>query len=131
AERKDVRVANRGAMRASHIDRDQLRTDRQFAQINRQQLSDDRRADRQILRDQARWERLDNRLATRDALRTTRLARLDNRLATQFIEPVRVRNFIGSPLNVVSPYASLAALPSSVRYLYPDTDDYYYRYGSG
>ena len=74
---------------------------------------------------------MDNRLATRDALRTTRLARLDNRLTTQFIEPVRVRSFIGSPLNTVSTYAPLSVLPSSVRYLYPDNNDYYYRYGGG
>ena len=77
------------------------------------------------------WARIDERRATRQALRATRLAALDNRLTTQFIEPVRVRSFIGSPLNTVSAYAPLAVLPSSVRYLYPDNDDYYYRYGGG
>ena len=77
------------------------------------------------------WARIDERKATRQALRATRLAALDNRIVNQYIEPVRVRSFIGSPLTVVSPYASLAPMPSSVRYLYPDNDEYYYRYGGG
>jgi hypothetical protein len=103
-------------------------------QIGRQQLRDQQRADRQILRDRAvaqRWARLDDRRATREALRSTRLAVLDNRIATSFVEPVRVRSFIGSPVNVVTNYVQLAAMPRTVSYLYPDTDDYYYRYGGG
>ena len=77
------------------------------------------------------WARLDDRRATRQALAATRLAALDNRIATQFVEPVRVRTFIGSPVNTVSAYTPLLAMPSTISYLYPDTSDYYYRYGGG
>ena len=124
-------MADRQQIRANQADRAQLRTDRQIAQINRQTLRDERRADRQILRDQQRWVNMDNRLATREALRATRFAALDNRITTQFVEPVRVRTFIGSPLSTVSAFTPLTVMPRNISYLYPDTDDYFYRYGGG
>ena len=130
-DRQQVRAAERQQVRANQVDRAQLRADRQALQINRQQARDERRADRQILRDDARWSRFDNRLASRDALRTTRFAALDNRITTQFVEPVRVRTFLGAPIRTVSAFTPLLAMPSTISYLYPDTDDYYYRYGGG
>ena len=38
---------------------------------------------------------------------------------------------IARSASTVSSIATLSALPASVSYLYPDTDDYYYRYGDG
>ena len=124
-------MAERQQVRANQADRTQLRADRQAMQINRQQLRDERRADRQVQAQAQRWERMDDRLATRQALRTTRFAALDNRIANQFVEPVRVRSFLGAPLSTATAFTPLVAFPSSISYLYPDTDDYYYRYGGG
>jgi hypothetical protein len=44
---------------------------------------------------------------------------------------VRVRTFLGEPVRSVSAFTPLLAMPSTISYLYPDTDDYYYRYGGG
>jgi hypothetical protein len=45
--------------------------------------------------------------------------------------PGQAAKLLGAPLSTVSSVATLSALPSSLTYLYPDTDDYYYRYGNG
>lgn len=45
--------------------------------------------------------------------------------------PGQAAKFIGAPLSTVSTVAALSALPPTVSYLYPDTDDYYWRYGNG
>jgi len=52
-------------------------------------------------------------------------------LSPGIIGPVQAAGFVGTPLATVGNYVPLAALPSSVSYLYPDTSDYYYRYGDG
>jgi hypothetical protein len=112
----------------------QMKADRHAFQMDRQALRDQGRIDRQVLKNEfqaQRWARIDDNVATRAALSTTRLAALDNRIVTQFVEPVRVRTFLGQPLNTVSAFTPLAALPASVSYLYPDSNDYYYRYGGG
>jgi hypothetical protein len=45
------------------------------------------------------------------------------------IVPVpQVETFLGAP---IGNFAALAALPATIQYLYPDTPDYYYRYGDG
>jgi hypothetical protein len=66
-----------------------------------------------------------------DAFRTSRLAALAFSPQTRIIDPFQAASFLGSPLATVSNHYSLMALPASVSYLYPDTDDYYYRYGGG
>lgn len=43
----------------------------------------------------------------------------------------QVEQFIGAPVGQVAGFAALGRLPSAMRYLYPDTSDYYYRYGDG
>lgn len=45
--------------------------------------------------------------------------------------PGQAAKLLGAPLSSVRSVATLSALPSSLTYLYPDTDDYYYRYGNG
>ena len=39
--------------------------------------------------------------------------------------------FVGAPVAAVAGLAALSPLPSTIQYLYPDTPDYYYRYGDG
>ena len=40
----------------------------------------------------------------------------------------QVAQFVGAPIGAI---AGLAAVPTTIQYLYPDTPDYYYRYGDG
>ena len=47
------------------------------------------------------------------------------------LPPGQAAKFIGAPLASVRSVGTFNALPSNLRYLYPDTDDYYYRYGDG
>jgi hypothetical protein len=73
-----------------------------------------------------------DRIVNADAFRASRLARLtsfDRR--DRVFAPAQVVRFVGQPLSTVTPLMTLSALPGSVSYLYPDTSDYYYRYGGG
>jgi len=45
--------------------------------------------------------------------------------------PGQVKNLIGQPVSVLSSQVALQPLPVRLSALYPDTDDYYYRYGNG
>lgn len=45
--------------------------------------------------------------------------------------PGQAMKLLGSPLSRAASFATLAALPESLRYMYPDTPDRYYRYGDG
>jgi hypothetical protein len=45
--------------------------------------------------------------------------------------PGQAAKFLGGPLQAAASYAPLYSLPASVSYLYPETPDYYYRYGDG
>jgi len=48
------------------------------------------------------------------------------------IRPVtQVEQFVGAPLSQVASFAALSPVPTTIQYLYPDTPDYYYRYGDG
>ena len=41
------------------------------------------------------------------------------------------QTLIGVPLTTAATIAALDPLPRNIQYLYPDTPDYYYRYGDG
>jgi len=41
------------------------------------------------------------------------------------------QTLVGVPLTTAAAIAAFSPLPNRVQYLYPDTDDYYYRYGDG
>jgi hypothetical protein len=45
--------------------------------------------------------------------------------------PGQAQRLLGAPLGVATGFAALNALPPAMSYLYPDTSDYYYRYGDG
>ena len=48
------------------------------------------------------------------------------------IRPVtQVEQFVGAPVATVAGIAALSPLPATIQYLYPDTPDFYYRYGDG
>jgi len=47
------------------------------------------------------------------------------------LPPGQAAKLVGTPVATAANYASLAALPQPLSYLYPDTGDYYYRYGDG
>jgi hypothetical protein len=99
--------------------RDQLRLERQAARNNRL-------VERRALR-------ADRIAANNQAFQTSRIAALTTgpTVTTRVIAPTQAVRFVGEPLNLVSNTVPLMVLPSSVSYLYPDTPDYYYRYGGG
>ena len=70
-------------------------------------------------------------IADAGAFRASRLAALSWGPRTRIIEPVQAVRFVGAPLSTVSAFTPLAVMPSTISYLYPDTNDYYYRYGGG
>jgi hypothetical protein len=71
-----------------------------------------------------------NRIAN-DAFRTSALAALTFGDRTRLLSPFEASRFVGVPLSTLGGAVPLMALPSNVAYLYPDTPDYYYRYGDG
>jgi hypothetical protein len=72
-----------------------------------------------------------DRLFDSGVFRTSRFARLASNDRSHFIEPLIVSQYVGQPVSSLSQLAGLSVLPQSVRYLYPDNDNYYYRYGGG
>jgi hypothetical protein len=63
-----------------------------------------------------------------EAFRESRFAALAFDPRTRFIDPYQATRYIGAPLSTIN---GLMAFPSGYSYLYPDTPDYYYRYGNG
>ena len=129
AARQQMRMNGRQA-RAQFAQQQQMRGNgRQLQMANRQQL----RANNAFSGRMAGIARQQQMMALRSAdpqvFRTSRVQLLDPRM--QIVGPARAAGFIGQPLSVVNNYVSLAALPASVSYLYPDTSAYYYQYGGG
>ena len=150
------RRANRGQVNSQrlerqqvrNLDRRQIRTDRM---AERQQLRGHAIANidnRVAVRDQLRGDRLDgfhDRIITRDDVRAGRFARLEGRDAIGYgvggcppglaskgcMPPGQAAKLLGTRFSDAGRFAALGAVPLSARYLYPDTDEYYYRYGDG
>jgi hypothetical protein len=49
----------------------------------------------------------------------------------QILPVQEVQQFVGVPVANVASFAALAPLPATIQYLYPETPDYYYRWGDG
>jgi hypothetical protein len=49
----------------------------------------------------------------------------------QVVPVTQVQQFIGVPVAQVTSFTALTPLPATMQYFYPDTSDYYYRYGNG
>lgn len=47
------------------------------------------------------------------------------------VPPGQAKNMVGQPLTVLNDRVQLRELPNRLRFAYADTDDFYYRYGSG
>jgi hypothetical protein len=126
--------------RANRIDRQQVRTaERQQLRDNRVERVQGRLVDRQELRAN-RLERREDRIAARNAIRNERIDRVRafQPLSARFVTPRgrvlpfgQAVRFVGEPVRNVRNVVTFAALPSTVSYLYPDTADWYYRYGDG
>ena len=61
----------------------------------------------------------------------SRFAALDYGNNVRILPVTQVRQFVGVPIGQVATFAALSPLPTTIQYLYPDTPDYYYRYGDG
>jgi hypothetical protein len=153
-ERRDVRNLERRQVR--NIERRDVRNleRRQAAQTRmaeRRDLRGNRAIDipnRIAVRDEFRGKRLEgfhDRIITRDDIRAGRFARLDGRDAVGYgiggcppglaskgcIPPGQAAKALGVRLSDAGRLVTLGSVPLSARYLYPDTDDYFYRYGDG
>ena len=74
---------------------------------------------------------LENRIATPLDAQGTRFTDLTLGNGSQVFAPMVVDRFVGAPITTVATVAALSPLPPAISYLYPDTPDYYYRYGDG
>jgi hypothetical protein len=150
AQRQQVRVE-----RAPRIERQQQRAERsvrvhdraiarnadravrvQDRAVARQADRTVRVQDRAFARQEMRDQRIDQRMARQDL----RADRIDQRFVTnrfafarggRVLAPAQAQILVGAPVTTAASMMTLSALPSTVSYLYPDTNDYYYRYGDG
>jgi len=142
-ERAQNRTVERQAIRADRVDRAQVRDRVQTRIADRQAQRVDRQAqvqDRMIARQDLRAQRVDQRIERNNSGFANLRARAlfdgcPPGLAAKnngCLPPGQAKKlFVGAPLATVAGLTTLNALPSNVSYLYPDTDDYYYRYGDG
>jgi hypothetical protein len=158
AEQVQTRTANRQQLRGNRTEQVQTRTaNRQQLRSNRPEQVQNRVANRQQLQAN-RFEQAQNRVAQRGQFQANQFARAQDRIAArnQFraaridrvraFDPLPARftarqtrivpvgdayRVVGLPVSRATQYVSLAALPASAAYLYPDTPNYYYRYGDG
>jgi hypothetical protein len=103
----------------------------QAMQANRQELRAGRqelRADRQMARVQLRS---DNVARVRQLAANRATVRPVRTFGTTVLPVTTARTLIGVPLTTAATIAAFSPLPRNVQYLYPDTSDYYYRYGDG
>jgi hypothetical protein len=130
------RMAMRQQMQANRVNGQNRMAMRQQMQANRlsgqntQQLQANRLNGAQNLLAERQALRPD-RIANVGAFQTSRFASMVDTPRMRVIAPAQAVGFIGQPVNTVSNYVTLAALPASVSYLYPPTPDYYYQYGGG
>jgi hypothetical protein len=144
-DRPQVRMADRQQIRNERFDRRQLGlADRQQLRANRIEQVRGNEAFRNELRAN-RIERLDNGMLVRDVRHGGRALRAEDfRVNAQgygiggcppglaskgCMPPGQAAKLLGTRLSDATRIASLSGVPISARYLYPDTDDYFYRYG--
>ena len=135
AERVRIeRADNRIARRDVQSQRQQLRAERQMRGQELQAQRQELRAERQFRNQELKADRQDMRairIANADTFRASRLAALSVSPRTRILAPAVATSLVGLPLVNAANTVQLVPLPQTVRYLYPDTDDYYYRYGDG
>lgn len=139
-EQREVRKVEH--QRGNRFEQVRNREVREFRGNRQEQLRN-----REAFRDGRRFERFeDRREAFRDAFRGDRIRVREfdvkgrrfalggcppGLVAKGCIPPGQRAKFLGQRLSNVERISTLSAVPLSVRYLYPDTNDFYYRYGDG
>jgi len=155
-ERQAMRTERSASIEPRHL----ARPDRTARIEARQQARVDRvqKVDRAVTRDRLRNERVANRTIDRavrvgnvqpstqtvkvnltpamnkEALADLRAARVDlinKRLGMKLAAPATAASLVGLPVTQATTILPLTAVPQPISYLYPTTDDYYYRYGDG
>lgn len=148
-----------------NLDRRQVGSSRmverqQARNFDRRQIGENRIADRRDLRANSvvnenriargdlrasRFGGLNDRIITRDDVRSGRLAQFEGRNAVGYgvggcppglaskgcMPPGQAAKLLGTRLSDAGRFATLGSVPLSASYLYPDTNDYFYRYGDG
>lgn len=71
------------------------------------------------------------RIANAEAFRASRFATTLVSPRIRVVDPLRATRVVGLPLRTAGTIVPLMAVPQTVSYLYPDTDDYYWRYSNG
>ena len=146
----ELKVQRFEQRQARNLDRHQLRGN-QFEQVrNREAFRGELHGNREAFRDELRAnriERLDNGIFVRDARLGPRIVRAEDfggrargfgvggcppgLIDKGCMPPGQAAKLLGTRLSDAARIAALGSVPYSVRYLYPDTNDFYYRYGDG
>ena len=145
-ERQQMRANRMQQVQNRQFDRQQLRAQAQNNRFDRQQMRANLRQQQAFAQQQFRGHRFAQGGKFRDNearfvrsaqqaywrdVNQTRFARLNYNRDYQLWSPTVANRFIGVPVGALAGFTTLNALPASVSYLYPDTNDYYYRYGDG
>ena len=153
-ERSNVRVQHVDRGQARRLERQQLRANRvENRQVVRGELRGnriERIQNREAMRDQLRGNRVAefrDRIITRDDIRAGRFDRIADfsprgvgygvggcppGLASKgCMPPGQAAKLLGTPLSTAARIAALDSVPLSARFLFPDNDDFFYRFGNG
>ncbi|MEO7655266.1 MAG: hypothetical protein ABIS23_06235 [Sphingomicrobium sp.] len=135
ASRVDNRLTDRQQVRADRIDRIQDRV------ADRADVRIARASERAAVRDKALARRLDSFRNASTVFpindRARRAGLIDGcppglwMKNNNCMPPGQAAKLIGAPLSAAAGIMTLNALPQQFQYYYPDTSDYYYRYGDG
>lgn len=154
-DRRDTRQAVRVARDDRSDNRQAVRVARDDRRDNAVRVARDNRQPVQMVRDNRRMDRVENRRVMRDDRRFATAERRFDRQATRDFQrasvgygngacppglakklvacmpPGQARKFVGQSYDTVNRISNLMEMPSRLRTVYRDNDDYYYRYGNG
>ena len=149
-----ARIETRQAVRPDRTARVEARQQAQADRAQRVENRAQRVENRAIAREQVRADRVADRTLrvdniqpstttvkanltpaiNKEAIANLRAARVDalnQRLGMKLAAPATAVSLIGVPVSQANTILPLSAVPQPIAYLYPQTDDYYYRYGDG
>jgi hypothetical protein len=155
AERQQVRGNQMRQAQNRSFERQQMRGNRMEQVRNNQAMRNELRGkgqaqvqNREAFRNEMRGNRavqFNDRIITRDDVRQGRFANTEAFSANArgygiggcppgleskgCMPPGQAAKLLGAPISRAASIAALSAVPLSAQYLYPDTNDYYYRYG--
>ncbi len=124
-ERQQVRMADRQQFRGN---REQQLRQQAFAN---QQLNGDALRGNGKFTVNGQQARFAERQVAQQNWNESRFAALNYGNNVGILPVTQVQQYIGVPVGQVASFAALSPLPTTIQYLYPDTSDYYYRYGDG